>query len=69
MDEIRTSVEFYASLLHEIPDDAVEDHLFSFDSSLGLGGDELRATAAELLRQAAARCTGARAEWRSGIAA
>src|SRR6266436_5633851 len=61
MDAHRKSLEFYASVLHEIPDDAVEGHLFSFDSSLGLGGDDLRQDAAELLRQAAARCTGSRA--------
>jgi hypothetical protein len=62
MDANWKSLEFYASVLHEIPDEAVESHLFSFDSSLGPGGDDLRAGAAQLLRTAAARCTGPRAE-------
>jgi hypothetical protein len=62
MDEIQKSLEFYASVLHEINDEAVESHLFSFDSSLGLGGDDLRRHAADLLRRAAARCTSPRAE-------
>src|SRR5260370_961029 len=62
MDEIRKSLEFYASTLHEIPDDAVEGQLFSFHSSLCLGGDDLRTEASALLRQGAARCAGPRAE-------
>ena len=62
MDEIPKSLEFYASVLHQINDEAIEGHLFSFDSSLGLAGDDLRGKAAELLRVAAARCTGPRAE-------
>src|ERR1700716_2684742 len=62
MDANWKSLEFYASVLHEIPDEAVESHLFSMDSSLGLGTGDVRADAAQLLRQAAARCTGPGAE-------
>jgi hypothetical protein len=62
MDANLKSLEFYASVLPEIPYDAVENHLFSFDSSLGLGGERLRQPAADLLRDAACHCTGAHAD-------
>ena len=60
VDALRKGLEFCASELAVVPDEALEGQLFSFDSSLGLVGDQLRPFAIGLLKQAAEQAVPAR---------